>query len=189
MDKDDAQEKLSPNQFNFYQLLGKGAFGEVYLVDKQGQVPQKLYAMKILKKDRMMSQNLLKYVQTEKDVLSFMHHPFIVKLNFAFQTESKLFLVMDYCPGGDLSKLLDVRRRLTEDEARIYVAELLLAIESLHKNNIIFRDLKPENVVIDAEGHAMLTDFGLSKKGQHDGVMSKSFCGSPAYLPPEILSR
>jgi protein-serine/threonine kinase len=139
----------------------------------------------------------MKYAQTEKDVLSIMSHPFIVRLNFAFQTETKLFLVMDFCPGGDLSNLLDAKRKLPEDVAKIYVAEILLALETLHKNNIIYRyplqidhsDLKPENVVLDSEGHAMLTDFGLSKKGVQDGVLNKSFCGSPAYLPPEILSR
>ncbi|CAD8123427.1 unnamed protein product [Paramecium sonneborni] len=180
---------MTPNMFNFYQLLGKGSFGEVYLVDRIGQENKKLFAMKILKKERMMSQNLLKYAETEKEVLSVMHHPFIVKLNYAFQTESKLFLVMDFCPGGDLSKLLDVKRKLSEEDAKIYVAEILLAIECLHKNNIIFRDLKPENIVLDSEGHALLTDFGLSKKGVTDEELSKSFCGSPAYLPPEILSK
>lgn len=75
---------------------------------------------------------------------------------------------MDFCPGGDLSKLLDIKRKLPEDIAKIYVAEILLALECLHRSNIIFRDLKPENVVIDSEGHAMLTDFGLSKKGVGD---------------------
>ncbi|CAD8196387.1 unnamed protein product [Paramecium octaurelia] len=181
--------KMTPNMFNFYQLLGKGSFGEVYLVDKIGSENRKLFAMKILKKERMMSQNLLKYAETEKEVLSVMHHPFIVKLNYAFQTESKLFLVMDFCPGGDLSKLLDIKRKLPEEDAKIYVAEILLAIECLHKNNIIFRDLKPENVVLDSDGHALLTDFGLSKKGVTDEELNKSFCGSPAYLPPEILSK
>ncbi|CAK61788.1 unnamed protein product (macronuclear) [Paramecium tetraurelia] len=183
------KHKMTPNMFNFYQLLGKGSFGEVYLVDKIGSENRKLFAMKILKKERMMSQNLLKYAETEKEVLSVMHHPFIVKLNYAFQTESKLFLVMDFCPGGDLSKLLDIKRKLPEEDAKIYVAEILLAIECLHKNNIIFRDLKPENVVLDSEGHALLTDFGLSKKGVTDEELNKSFCGSPAYLPPEILSK
>ena len=82
-----------------------------------------------------------------------------------------------------------MKRKLNEDVAKIYVSEILLALETLHRNNIIYRDLKPENVVLDSEGHAMLTDFGLSKKGVQEGVLNKSFCGSPAYLPPEILSR
>jgi len=86
---------------------------------------------------------------TERNVLSAMNHPFIVRLNYAFQNETKLFLVMDYCPGGDLGKLLSKRKALPEDEARMYISELILAFEALHKNMIVFRDLKPDNVVLD----------------------------------------
>ena len=92
-------------------------------------------------------------------------------------------------PGGDLSKLLDKKGRLTESVAKIYVAEIILALEALHKNCIIFRDLKPENVVLDANGHAMLTDFGLSKTGIEAGMLSFDFCGTPAYMAPEILGK
>jgi serine/threonine protein kinase len=87
----------------------------------------------------MVSQNLMRYAQTEKNVLSIMEHPFIVGLNYAFQTESRLFLVMDFCPGGDLSNLLDVQRKLSEDVAKLYVAEILLALGALHEQHIIFR--------------------------------------------------
>ena len=90
---------------------------------------------------------------------------------------------------GDLGKILSVERRFTEDKARLYAAEILLALEDLHKRDIIFRDLKPDNVVLDSEGHALLTDFGLSKEGVVDNVSSKSFCGSVAYLAPEILKK
>jgi serine/threonine protein kinase len=82
-------------------------------------------------------------------VLSITKHPFIVGLNFAFQTREKLFLILDYCPGGDLGKVLSREKRFTEDRARLYLAELLLALEDLHKRDIIFRDLKPDNVVLD----------------------------------------
>lgn len=100
----------------------------------------------------------------------------MVKLNFAFQNESKLFLVMDYCSGGDLGKLLSKKKKLTEELARIYICEILLALEALHKAMIIFRDLKPDNVVLDEEGHALLTDFGLSKQGMENNL-TNSFCG------------
>ncbi len=90
---------------------------------------------------------------------------------------------------GDIGKILQVETRLLEDRARIYAAEVLLALEDLHKRDIIFRDLKPDNVVLDAEGHALLTDFGLSKEGVMDNIMAKSFCGSVAYLAPEMLRR
>ena len=98
-------------------------------------------------------------------------------------------MILDYCSGGDLARILAKERRFTEDRARIYTAEILLAIQYLHKRDIIFRDLKPDNVVVDAEGHALLTDFGLSKEGVLDNISAKSFCGSVAYLAPEMLRR
>jgi serine/threonine protein kinase len=110
----------------------------------------------------------VKYAITERNVLSYTKHPFIVGLNFAFQTRDKLFLILDYCPGGDLGKLLSNEKRLSEARARVYLAEILLALEDLHKRDIIFRDLKPDNVVLDKEGHVLLTDFGLSKEGVLD---------------------
>lgn len=123
-------------------------------------------------------------------MLSNLNHPFIVKLHYSFQTPSKLFMILDFCPGGDLGEHLQAEHRFTEDRAKIYICEILTALEHLHKHNIIYRDLKPDNIVLDIEGHAMLTDFGLSKEdiyGDHSGA--KSFCGSVAYLAPEMLKR
>ena len=96
---------------------------------------------------------------------------------------------MDYAPGGDMGMALANQRRFTVEVARIYAAEIVLALEYLHKQDIIFRDLKPDNVVFDSDGHAMLTDFGLSKTGVGQQDMSQSFCGSVAYLAPEMLRR
>jgi serine/threonine protein kinase len=112
-----------------------------------------------------------------------------VGLNYAFQTRDKLFLILEYCPGGDLGKVLEQEKRFDEGRARIYLAEILLALEDLHKRDIIFRDLKPDNVVLDTQGHALLTDFGLSKEGVLDNQAANSFCGSVAYLAPEMLKR
>ena len=98
-------------------------------------------------------------------------------------------MILDYCPGGDLSQLLFKEKRISEDRAKKYLAEILLALEHLHKKDIIYRDLKPDNVVLDEEGHVMLTDFGLSKEGVLDNLSAKSFCGSIAYLAPEMLRR
>jgi serine/threonine protein kinase len=145
--------------------------------------------MKVLSKDRIMGQNLLKYAMAERNVLSLSNHPFIVKLNFAFQTLSKLFLILDYCPGGDLSKHLYHEKKFIEPRAKFYLCEILLALEDLHKRDIIFRDLKPDNVVLDSDGHCKLTDFGLSKEGVYDSQCAKSFCGSIAYLAPEMLKK
>ena len=107
----------------------------------------------------------------------------MVKLHYAFQSSAKLFLVMDYYPGGDLGKLIKRRKAIPEDQARNYVSELILAIQALHKNMIVFRDLKPDNVVLDSSGHCILTDFGLSKEGIYNNKTG-SFCGSVAYLAP-----
>ena len=181
------EERISPSSFICLAQLGKGSFGEVYLVQKINTKEQ--FAMKVLRKERIMGQNLLKYAIAERNVLSLSNHPFIVKLNFAFQTSTKLFLIMEYCPNGDLAKHLLFEKRFSEEKAKFYICEVLLALENLHQRDIIFRDLKPDNVVLDSEGHCKLTDFGLSKEGVNDNQITNSFCGSIAYLAPEMLKK
>ena len=181
------EERISLSSFVSLAIIGRGSFGEVYLVQKIDT--QKKYAMKVLNKDRILAQNLLKYVRAERNILSIMNHPFIIKLYYAFQTNSKLFLILEYCPGGDLSKHLYFEKKFSEPRAKIYICEVLLALENLHKKNIIYRDLKPDNVVLCDDGHCKLTDFGLSKEGVFDGDAAKSFCGSIAYLAPEMLQK
>ena len=110
--------------------------------------------MKVLSKQRILGQNLVRYAKTERDVLSYTCHTFIVSLNYAFQTHTKLFLILDFCPGGDLGRCLQREGRLSEERARMYLCEVLLALADLHKRDIIYRDLKPDNVVIDDAGHA-----------------------------------
>lgn len=149
--------------FNLIERLGKGSFGSVYLVEKKSN--KKIYAMKVLEKEKVLKQNLVRYAMTERNVLCLAQHPFIVSLNFAFQSYQRLYLILDYCPGGDMGMALSKQKRFTEEVARMYLCEIILAIEYLHQNNIVFRDLKPDNVVFDDEGHALLTDFGLSKEG------------------------
>ncbi|CAD8062818.1 unnamed protein product [Paramecium sonneborni] len=176
----------SPEGYRFHKLLGKGSFGEVYFATRKLDGEQ--YAIKTLCKEKVFTKNLTRYAQTEKNVLSVMKHPFIVRLHAAFQNSSKLFMVLDFCPGGDLGNLLTKYVKFSEDVARFYICEIILALESLHKSCIIFRDLKPDNVVLDNKGHAKLTDFGLSKEGVYDNI-TKSFCGSIAYLAPEVLMK
>lgn len=181
------EERIGPNSFICHALIGKGSFGEVYLVEKKNTGT--LYAMKVLNKDKIMAQNLIKYAMTERNVLSVTDHPFIVKLSFSFQSSDRLFLILDYCPGGDLAEHLSREKKFTEERAKIYLCEIILALDDLHRRDIIFRDLKPDNVVLDLDGHAQLTDFGLSKEGVLDNKGAKSFCGSVAYLAPEMLKR
>lgn len=179
--------KVGPNDFRGILQLGRGSFGEVYLVEKIDTLEQ--FALKVLKKEKVLGNNLLRYAFTEKNISLHISHPFIVKLNFAFQTPEKLVMVMDFCPNGDLGTHLTREKKFSEEKAKFYMAEIALALGELHRNGILFRDLKPENVVLDKEGHARLTDFGLSKEGVSDEQLSKSFCGSIAYLAPEMLKR
>jgi serine/threonine protein kinase len=178
---------FSFRDFEAIQILGRGSFGEVFLVEMRSNGQK--FAIKVLRKDKIVGQNLVKYAMAERNVLSYIHHPFIVGLNFAFQSTEKLYLVLDYCPGGNLTSYIIRQRFFSESIAKFYLCELVLALEELHRHGIIYRDLKPDNVVIDSEGHALLTDFGLSKEGIIDNVSAKSFCGSVAYLAPEILKR
>lgn len=176
------------NHFIIHSKIGEGSFGEVFLVEKKDT--NTFAAMKVLSKEKILSDNLKRYALTERNVLSTTDHPFIVKLRYAFQNSENLFLLMDYCPGGDLGEYLEEEGRFSEKRTKIYIAEVILALDELHKNNIIFRDLKPENIILDAKGHAMLIDFGLSKEGvyaQNRGA--KSFCGSVAYLAPEMVKK
>ncbi len=179
--------KIGPNDFVCLALLGQGSFGEVYLVKKKGT--EDLYAMKVLDKCRIEKQNIYKYVFTERNVMISINNPFIVKLYYSFQSNEKLFLILEYCPNGDLSKQLKLQKRFSEEKARFYICEIILALGELHKNDIIYRDLKPDNILIDKDGHALLTDFGLSREGVYDKDIAKSFCGSIAYLAPEMLNR
>jgi len=146
--------------------------------------------MKMLRKSHLVRRRQIERTRTERKVLSVVNHPFIMKLHYAFQTPDKLYLVLDYCPGGELFFHLSRFRRFPERVARFYAAELLLALGHLHKRGIIYRDLKPENVLLDAEGHVKLGDFGLAKAGiQHACEGATSMCGTPEYMAPEVLAQ
>lgn len=146
--------------------------------------------MKILRKMHLVKRRQIERTRTERKVLSVVNHPFIMQLHYAFQTPDKLYLVLDYCPGGELFFHLSRFRRFPERVARFYAAELLLALGHLHKRGIIYRDLKPENVLLDAEGHVKLGDFGLAKAGiQHACEGATSMCGTPEYMSPEVLTQ
>ena len=145
--------------------------------------------MKMLRKEHVVKRNQVEHTKTERNVLEAVSHPFIVNMIYAFQTPKKLYFVLEYCPGGELFFHLSRAARFSEGRCRFYAQEILLAIEYLHKHDIVYRDLKPENVLLDAEGHVKLTDFGLSKEGISDNFSAKSICGTPEYLAPEILDR
>lgn len=175
------------DDFESLRVLGKGSYGKVFLVRHKDSGTEKLYAMKMLRKEHVLNRNQVEHTKTERNVLEHVSHPFIVSLHYAFQTPKKLYLVLDYCPGGELFFHLSRAGRFSEGRTRFYTSELLLALEYLHSLNIIFRDLKPENVLLDENGHAKLTDFGLSKEGICDNFSARTMCGTPEYLAPELL--
>ena len=187
--KEDSSAKgISFNSFSIIDLLGSGTFGKVFKVQLKNSNDQNFYAMKVINIKFLINNHQLRYAITECNVLKLATSPFIVKLNYSFQTKDNLYMILDYCPGGDLSYHL-MLNLFEEHEAKFYIAELILAIEHLHKKDIIYRDLKPENILIASDNHIKLADFGLAKEGINDHELTKSFCGSPAYLSPEMLSR
>jgi len=175
------------DDFILLKVLGKGSFGKVLLVRKKDDM--KIFAMKCLKKQRVFQRHQVEHTKTERRVLGYLNHPFLVSLHYAFQTDQKLFLVLDYAAGGELFFHLSKAGRFTEDRTRFYIAEIVLAIDYLHSKDIIYRDLKPENILLDSEGHVKITDFGLCKENVPDNVSAHSFCGTPEYLAPEILRK
>ena len=185
-DGDTKQASIGLDSFNIERVLGRGAFGKVFLVTKKdtGQ----LYAMKVLKKDMLEKRNQITNTKTERQIMGGVDHGFIVQLRFAFQTVDKLYMLMDFINGGELFFHLRRAQRFTEEKTRFYAGEVLVALNYLHSIGIIYRDLKPENVLIDSDGHIKLTDFGLSKQFFPSEDKAFSFCGTPEYLAPEILT-
>jgi serum/glucocorticoid-regulated kinase 2 len=169
-------------------VIGKGSFGKVLLVEKKAT--GEVLAMKILNKSAMLKRKQVAHARTERQVLAQVKHPYIVCLHAAFQTEDKLYLCMDHCPGGDLFFHLANERHFSEKVCAIYTAEIVLALEYLHENGIIYRDLKPENLLLCKDGHLKLADFGLAKRGIESPLAgATSACGTPEYLSPEVLNK
>ena len=154
------RRKMNIREFEPLTIIGRGAFGEVR-VCRQISTGD-IVAIKKMRKEDMLNKNQLMHVRTEKEIMTA-SNPWIVKLKYSFQDEYYLYLVMEFLPGGDLMNLLMKKEVLTEDEARFYTAEMILAVDSVHKLNCIHRDLKPDNILIDKNGHIQLSDFGLAK--------------------------
>ena len=185
---DGGMRRVSMQDFSLLRVLGKGSFGKVMLVRKHSN--GSLYAMKSLQKRKMQRMKQSQHVLTERDVVQKIRHPFLVNLCFAFQTAEKLYLVLEYKGGGDLYYWLQQQNTFSASRVQLYAAELVLGLEALHAHDVIYRDMKPENLLLDMEGHVHITDFGLAKggvsaAGEEGGT--KTLCGSPEYVAPEIL--
>ncbi|TMW64456.1 hypothetical protein Poli38472_013078 [Pythium oligandrum] len=180
-------EALTIHDFEMVSVLGKGSFGAVMLVrfKKDGRI----FALKIIKKTNMDKADIRNAME-ERQILQRINHPYICSLVFAFQTNERLYLGMKYYAAGDLFYHLNMRGQLRVKDAQLYSAELVLAISYLHELNILYRDLKPSNVMIDSDGHIGVVDFGLSKQhiyGSSHGV--KTLSGTAEYVAPEALTQ
>jgi protein kinase A len=176
--------KYSLADFDILRTLGTGSFGRVHLV--QSKHNQRFYAVKVLKKAQVVKMKQVEHTNDERRMLSDVKHPFLITLWGTFVDTKNLYMVMDFVEGGELFSLLRKSGRFPNPVAKFYAAEVTLALEYLHSKNIIYRDLKPENLLLDRHGHLKITDFGFAKR-----VPDKTWtlCGTPDYLAPEVVSN
>lgn len=178
--------KIKNEDFERLKLIGKGSFGDVFLVKLKSN--EKIYAMKILDKEKIKSYDQEEHTKSERDLMVKINCPFIVDIKYAFQDKQYLYMVTEFMQGGEMFFHLFKEKRFTNEKAKFYLVEIILAIEFLHKNHMMYRDLKPENVLLDKNGHIKITDFGLSKILSRENEKTYTICGTPQYLAPEILS-
>lgn len=209
-------KRYTVHDFERVKTIGKGAFGAVRVVrmKETGQI----YAMKIMSKKEMVRKNQVQHIRAERDLMALIDNPWVVRLIYSFQDEKNLYLVMEFLPGGDLMTILMRYDILTDEQTRFYIAETALGIHSVHEMQYLHRDLKPDNILLDKNGHVRLSDFGLCKAFEEDaGVVSKyqelqgdlpkgtaeetkkkshrerllaySTVGTPDYIAPEVFGQ
>ncbi|KAJ2607525.1 Serine/threonine-protein kinase Sgk2 [Coemansia sp. RSA 1804] len=198
-----AKQTVGLDDFHLLSIIGKGSYGQVMLARYKDT--GKVMAIKVISKSKLRGRpNEIRRVMSERKVLErTVEHPFLVGLQCAFQTKEKLFFCLDYVNGGELFFHLQRERRFSENRARFYAAEITCALEYLHSMGVVYRDLKPENCLLDADGHVKIVDFGLAKEvgpvvwrtegsalySVEEGGKTGTFCGTPEYLAPEVLLR
>ena len=184
MNNDNSICSLSIPEYDIIKTIGTGAFGRVYFV--KHKTTKQPYALKALKKSKLILQNQITYTFSEYNILKNIKHPFLVSLQKFFQDKKYIFFLLDYIPGGELFTLMRTEVAFSPINARFYIAQLIEAISYLHSKKIIYRDLKPENILFDENGYVKLTDFGVAKE-----ISGKTFtlCGTPNYLAPEVVLK
>ncbi len=174
---------LSKNLFKFMYVIGKGGFGKVWKV--QYKKTKETFALKEMSKLKIIDKKSEKSINSEREFLSFLQHPFIVNMHYAFQDNNNLYLVMDMLSGGDLRYHISRYRRFSEEQTRFFIACMVYTLEYIHGNNVIHRDIKPENLVLDDKGYVRITDFGIAKENKPDNSSETS--GTPGYISPEVM--
>ncbi|KAI9791116.1 MAG: camp-dependent protein kinase catalytic subunit [Peltula sp. TS41687] len=175
--------KYQLTDFIIQRTLGTGSFGRVHLV--QSRHNQRFYAVKVLKKQQVVKMKQVEHTNDERRMLGMVKHPFLITLWGTFQDSKNLYMVMDFIEGGELFSLLRKSQRFPNPVAKFYAAEVTLALDYLHSMNIVYRDLKPENLLLDRHGHLKITDFGFAKEVPD---ITWTLCGTPDYLAPEVVA-
>jgi len=173
------------DDFEVSTTLGTGTFGRVRQVKLKSDPTHTVYALKMLKKTEILRLNQVDHIKSERAILEEISHPFLVNLKSSFQDSKYIYMLFEYISGGELFSRLRKDGRFSNDVALFYACEILLAIQYLHKKDIVYRDLKPENLLIDKNGHIKITDFGFAKRIENDRTYT--LCGTPEYLAPEII--
>lgn len=177
IEKNDAI-KNDISSFEFLKLIGTGHLGKVYLVKQN----DKYFALKSMKKEKILKNKVINNIITEKKILETIDSPFIIKFHSSFQDQDNIFFLLDYHNGGELFFHLQKNKRFNEETVKFWAAQLYLALEHLHNNKIVYRDIKPENLILTDQGHLQLIDFGLAKTHVTDSNLTGTFCGTNEYI-------
>ncbi|CAD8143598.1 unnamed protein product [Paramecium pentaurelia] len=180
-------KKVGLKDFQLIKCIGVGGFSRVYLVRKKDNGI--FYALKLIDKKFIIDNKKEIIVQNERDIMVKMKNQYIIPLHYAFESKFYIAFVLEYCAGGELFYHLRKLKKLNEQDAKYYFVEICIGMAYLHSQNIVYRDIKPENILLDLQGHLMLSDFGLSKPGMAAEDFAYSFCGSPEYMAPEMLMK
>jgi len=177
------KDSINRNNFKFLYVIGKGGFGRVWKI--QSKKSKNVYALKEMSKLKIIDKKSEKSINSEREFLSKLHHPFIVNMHYAFQDKDNLYLVMDMLSGGDLRYHISRYRKFSEEQTRFFISNMIYALKYIHENNVIHRDIKPENLVLDENGYVRITDFGIAKENMPDNSSETS--GTPGYMAPEVM--